>query len=746
MVAGGLGGAAAGPLLATAAAGCVVPGIVLRRRVPAPLVAAAAGAMAVALVAIWTAVPNATRVGIPTATTLRVLRVDLRAARADLSAFGVPLHASPGVVVLGALLAGMAAVASRMTFGIPTLRTGRLPAAALVPSTALVVWSCVAEPSTASAILVAALIASGSATIALAEPAVAANSSVGSSDRRRERRRLGPVAGLTLVAIAAAVVVGVTTGNQSNASTVSPGSATAAAVPPTGLSLASDLIGLERRDPSVVLFWARSPIPTYWQVGVLTQWSDGQWLPDQTTLDALNGRRAPAGAPQGLPTSSNHTFDVSVTVGDLSSRLLPVPPTTENVEVPGGAVVNADGAITPTVSALDERYSATAVVPPAISVTQASAVTGLNPEQLVSYLALPPVSAVVSSLALKVTSTATTPLTRAEALVNWFRSGSFRYTLTPPSSTGTDPLVSFLTDTRAGTCEAFAGAFAVMARSLGLPTRVAVGFTGGSASKDGVSTIRGADAHEWPEVYLGTATGWVSFEPTPQLPSGELAPPSVVGPTGIPLPTTTPAPAVTIPPSVTVAPPTTPATVKTPNSAKSGSKVAGATSISAGAVWSLVLGAGVAIAAAVFALVVWRRRRSRLRSATSRQRVLWSYQRAERALRRARMARPAWQSPPTHARALLSAAQDAQETRVGQSWSLGAGDELLAALRDLLALGELLEGAYYNGRDPTPDEVMRADEAGRRIRRALRRRSVRALAAHVRTGVVEPEPERLVTG
>ena len=92
-------------------------------------------------------------------------------------------------------------------------------------------------------------------------------------------------------------------------------STTTAAVPPTGLALASDLLGLERTDPSVVLFWARSPVPTYWQVGVLTQWQDGRWLPDQTTTDALNGTHGTGGRGLGLPTSSNHTFDVTVTVG-----------------------------------------------------------------------------------------------------------------------------------------------------------------------------------------------------------------------------------------------------------------------------------------------------------------------------------------------------------------------------------------------------------------------------------------------
>ena len=569
MVAGGLGGTATGPMLITAAAGCVVPGVLLWHRVRAPL-AAAVGAVVVALVAMWSTVPGATRDGIPTASTLRTLRAELRGARADLSTFRLPLHTSPGIVVLGALLAGMAALAARMTFGAPGTHAPRLPAAAVVPSTALVTWSTVADPGTGSAILVAALVATGSATVALAAPAGSAAAALRSPRRARIRlRRLGSGAVVSILAMAVALAVGATTGGHSGASTVAAGSRTGRAVPPTGLALASDLLGLERTDPSVVLFWARSPVPTYWQVGVLTQWQDGSWLPDQATTDALQGSAPPPGTAQALPAPSNHTFDVTVTVGALSSLLLPVPPTTTAVDVPGGGMVTVAGALASRTSAPDERYQATAILPPALTATVPSD-SGLDAAQLAPDLELPAISPAVSALAHQVTSSAATPLARAESLVDWFRSGVFRYTLTPPPAPpGADPLLAFLTESRAGTCEAFAGAFAVMARSLGLPTRVAVGFTGGRTSPGGATTVRGADAHEWPEVYLGAGSGWVSFEPTPQLPSGELSPPSVVGPTGIQVPTTIPPVASSVPTTVpTTAAPSTSSAVTAPGSIK----------------------------------------------------------------------------------------------------------------------------------------------------------------------------------
>jgi hypothetical protein len=54
---------------------------------------------------------------------------------------------------------------------------------------------------------------------------------------------------------------------------------------------------------------------------------------------------------------------------------------------------------------------------------------------------------------------------------------------------------------------------AVMARSVGIPARVASGYAVGSASDDGYYHISEANAHSWPELYLGEL-GWVEFEPT----------------------------------------------------------------------------------------------------------------------------------------------------------------------------------------------------------------------------------------
>jgi protein-glutamine gamma-glutamyltransferase len=77
------------------------------------------------------------------------------------------------------------------------------------------------------------------------------------------------------------------------------------------------------------------------------------------------------------------------------------------------------------------------------------------------------------------------------------------------------PLAGFLFEDRAGYCQQFSGAMALMLRMAGIPARVASGFTRGSFNRDAREwRVRDLDAHSWVEVYF-TGIGWVNFDPTP---------------------------------------------------------------------------------------------------------------------------------------------------------------------------------------------------------------------------------------
>jgi transglutaminase-like putative cysteine protease len=107
------------------------------------------------------------------------------------------------------------------------------------------------------------------------------------------------------------------------------------------------------------------------------------------------------------------------------------------------------------------------------------------------------------------------PYAAALELEGWFRSGAFRYDETPPPIGNVAPLVAFVMDTRRGYCQHFAGAMALMLRYLGIPARVAAGFTSGEYDRGSHEwTVTDHDAHTWVEAWF-PHYGWLPFDPTP---------------------------------------------------------------------------------------------------------------------------------------------------------------------------------------------------------------------------------------
>jgi transglutaminase-like putative cysteine protease len=110
-----------------------------------------------------------------------------------------------------------------------------------------------------------------------------------------------------------------------------------------------------------------------------------------------------------------------------------------------------------------------------------------------------------------------TPYAAVVALEAWFRSeGGFAYDEQPSFGAGAaPPLVHFVTRGKEGYCQLYAGAMALMLRYLGIPARVAVGFTSGSYEADTRRwTVTDHNAHAWVEVWF-QGWGWLPFDPTP---------------------------------------------------------------------------------------------------------------------------------------------------------------------------------------------------------------------------------------
>ena len=109
------------------------------------------------------------------------------------------------------------------------------------------------------------------------------------------------------------------------------------------------------------------------------------------------------------------------------------------------------------------------------------------------------------------------PYAAAVALEAWLRSsGGFTYDEQPPTKVrGIPALVQFVSQSKRGYCQHFAGAMALMLRYLGIPARVAAGFTSGNYdSRRGTWTVYDRNAHTWVEVWF-KGYGWLPFDPTP---------------------------------------------------------------------------------------------------------------------------------------------------------------------------------------------------------------------------------------
>jgi transglutaminase-like putative cysteine protease len=290
----------------------------------------------------------------------------------------------------------------------------------------------------------------------------------------------------------------------------------------------------------------KSSQPLYWKTEVLDQFDGVRWLRVRQ-----GSPRALAGLPDRFRRSGrswdyfeyNPRWDrhVRVTVRSLRSDLVIGPGTIYQVSGAGATVSADDG----TTFKLDEplekgdSYTVSAYAPKPNARQMRGAPTEF-PAEVSRYteIELPGQGAVeiplrgdsfsgtpgaargvarseygeVYRLARRLTAGAPT-LYDAVARIQRHLRSRYTYDENPPRRSL--PLAAFLLRDRVGYCQQFSGAMALMLRMVGIPTRVAAGFTPGSYNSDsGEFRVRDLDAHSWVEVFI-TGIGWVSFDPTP---------------------------------------------------------------------------------------------------------------------------------------------------------------------------------------------------------------------------------------
>ncbi|MFT7838267.1 DUF3488 and transglutaminase-like domain-containing protein [Saccharothrix sp. BKS2] len=163
--------------------------------------------------------------------------------------------------------------------------------------------------------------------------------------------------------------------------------------------------------------------------------------------------------------------------------------------------------------------------PGADTLRRASGVPDVDP----AYQDAPGVSERVAELARDVVASEDNQFDRATALYRHFTDGTqgFTYTTETGGDNRPDALEDFLFNGKRGYCEQYASAMAIMARSVGMPARVALGFTAGFPTDD-FQTITTQDAHAWVEIYFA-GYGWMTFDPTPLSDGRGVTPPYISG-------------------------------------------------------------------------------------------------------------------------------------------------------------------------------------------------------------------------
>ena len=293
------------------------------------------------------------------------------------------------------------------------------------------------------------------------------------------------------------------------------------------VSIAPTLLQQSNRE----MFVVNTDAPGYWRLATLARFDGEEWsATDNPTETPANGAIEPSDQRLGSSDLSGDQLLQSFDIENLAGTNLPSPARAVQVEIeerqdslryaPESGDLRLVGGLNPDVS-----YSVAAAARELSYSELIDAEPGREGTVNAIYFELP------QSLSEDVTffrdltiadAQAETPYEELVAIQTRLRSTEFTYSVEPGAEAeaqlaSTDYLTGFLTESKTGYCQQFATAFAVLARSLGYPTRVVVGFLPGERSAQGRYLVRGTDAHAWPEVYF-EGYGWIAFEPTPRAP------------------------------------------------------------------------------------------------------------------------------------------------------------------------------------------------------------------------------------
>jgi hypothetical protein len=289
----------------------------------------------------------------------------------------------------------------------------------------------------------------------------------------------------------------------------------------------------------------------FWRGQVFDLYIGTGWLPSQRPGvsvapegDALD--LSAEGVLKGPPGASTVAHEVRAEAtqpfviygpGQIQQLVVDLPGSAHLGDIPG-LRVDAHGCVTAVRSVLAEGASYRVVTTPlqlsALPARQLQAEgysAGPPPSTLPSeYLSVPIGARRVADLAREVAADEPSPERKILALMAYLQQHCVYTTRAPRVPRGRDAVDYFLFHQRRGYCDLFASALALMARGIGIPTRLATGYvysrpsvSGEPGYEPGRSVIRQSDGHAWVEAYL-LPWGWVTFDPTPSASGGAAMP------------------------------------------------------------------------------------------------------------------------------------------------------------------------------------------------------------------------------
>ena len=258
------------------------------------------------------------------------------------------------------------------------------------------------------------------------------------------------------------------------------------------------------------LMTVQSPEPLYWRGGTLDRFDGARW---SSTLEE--------GEPDGAeisPGVETQTVRQSVEISDARTNLVFGGYDIQDTSL-SGAEPRTDGSWSVDYQLQSgQSYEVISEVPQPTEEQLASAGTDYPEEVEQRFFQLPsdrPEEVAETAETIRSDYSTSNPYEKARAIQRYLLyDGNFTYNLDVDYRRADQAIEDFLGEGREGFCTQFATSMALVAREMGVPSRVVYGATSGEEIDEGEYLVRGANMHTWVEIYF-PGVGWYPFDPTP---------------------------------------------------------------------------------------------------------------------------------------------------------------------------------------------------------------------------------------